>query len=129
MSHGSKRRWQERRDAQRQLLHPYVPYYVRQYVHARDRHKCHLCGLRVRYDVHVKHPWYVTVDHLIPRVEGGTNDLDNLGTAHRWCNQYRADRSLMNTPLYVGGPPESDDYGFAPRNTPFGICNPLAIGR
>lgn len=129
MSHGSKRRWQERRNAERQLLQPYVPYHTRLYVHDRDRHKCHLCGLRVRYDVYMKHPWYVTIDHLIPRSAGGTNDLHNLATAHHWCNEYRADRLLTGPVLYIGGPPESDTYGPVPVNTPFGISHPSQLQR
>ena len=29
------------------------------------------------------------LDHIIPVVEGGDDDPDNLRAAHRWCNQAR----------------------------------------
>jgi len=28
----------------------------------------------------------ITVEHIIPLRDGGTNDLANLGPAHTWCN-------------------------------------------
>lgn len=30
--------------------------------------------------------WSVTIEHLLPRAKGGTNALENLVLAHRWCN-------------------------------------------
>jgi hypothetical protein len=32
------------------------------------------------------HPLYVTAEHKTRRVDGGTNDLENIGLAHRLCN-------------------------------------------
>lgn len=49
----------------------------------RDRPPCHLCGLAGAD----------TVDHLVPLVEGGTNDRANLAPAHRACNSRR--RSVL----------------------------------
>jgi len=45
---------------------------------------CHLCGL----------PGAESVDHLVPRSKGGTNDRRNLAPAHISCNARRGDRSL-----------------------------------
>ena len=45
---------------------------------------CHLCGA----------PGAESVDHLIPRSKGGTNDLRNLAPAHISCNARRGARSL-----------------------------------
>lgn len=38
----------------------------------RDRGVCYICG----------QPGADTVDHVLPRWKGGTDDLDNLGSAH-----------------------------------------------
>jgi 5-methylcytosine-specific restriction protein A len=45
----------------------------------RDGHVCWLCG-RLGAD---------TVDHVIPRARGGTNEDDNLRAAHAKCNYGR----------------------------------------
>jgi len=47
---------------------------------------CHLCG----------HPGADTVDHIIPRSRGGTDDLDNLRPAHLSCNSARRDVALSS---------------------------------
>lgn len=40
---------------------------------------CHLCG----------YPGADTIDHLVPRVAGGDDSLDNLVPAHKSCNSAR----------------------------------------
>lgn len=40
---------------------------------------CHLCGM----------PGADTLDHLLPRSLGGTDDLENLAPAHKSCNSSR----------------------------------------
>lgn len=40
---------------------------------------CHLCGM----------PGANSIDHLVPRAAGGTDDLDNLRPAHSRCNSSR----------------------------------------
>jgi 5-methylcytosine-specific restriction endonuclease McrA len=59
---GSSRRWRK----------------VRAEVLERDRHTCHWCGGSAD-----------TVDHLIPRLFGGTDALDNLVAACGRCNTRR----------------------------------------
>ena len=46
---------------------------------ARDGYVCWLCGL----------PGADSVDHVIPRSRGGTDDDDNLRAAHLRCNSGR----------------------------------------
>lgn len=53
---------------------------------------CHLCGLPCRRDVGYLHPLFMTVDHVLPRSLGGTDDLANLRPAHRRCNLQRGAR-------------------------------------
>lgn len=45
---------------------------------------CHLCG----------QPGADTADHLVPRVAGGPNTLDNLAPAHQACNSARQAMTL-----------------------------------
>lgn len=61
---------------------------ARESIYERDGFDCHLCGHPVA-DVDDPHPWAPTLDHLVPRSLGGTNDPENLRTAHRWCNSVR----------------------------------------
>lgn len=49
---------------------------------------CHLC----LKPIETKEEY--SVDHIIPRSKGGTNDLDNLRPAHRKCNYSRNNRSI-----------------------------------
>jgi 5-methylcytosine-specific restriction endonuclease McrA len=35
-------------------------------------------------------PWAPSVDHIVPRALGGTNDRSNLRAAHQRCNQQAA---------------------------------------
>jgi 5-methylcytosine-specific restriction endonuclease McrA len=46
---------------------------------ARDEYVCWICGLGNAN----------TVDHVVRRRDGGTNDPDNLRAAHRSCNSKR----------------------------------------
>lgn len=45
---------------------------------------CHLCG----------RPGADTLDHIIPRSKGGTDELDNLMPAHKSCNSRRGAMDL-----------------------------------
>ena len=54
---------------------------------------CQICSEPV--DRHANHlsDWYPSLDHIIPRSNGGSDDISNLRTAHRWCNSVRGDLS------------------------------------
>lgn len=58
---------------------------VRAIVFARDRGLCHLCGKPVARES-------MSLDHVVPRSHGGTNDVANLRCAHLHCNQRRQNR-------------------------------------
>ena len=51
-------------------------------VFARDNYKCVRCGSGEK----------LTVDHVVPMVRGGTNDIDNLQTLCKSCNSKKCDR-------------------------------------
>lgn len=46
--------------------------------------KCLICGGPLRFDVITGEG--ATIEHILPRSLGGTNDLLNLGIAHEQCN-------------------------------------------
>lgn len=77
---------------------------VRQKVYDRDGLKCRYCG--VLCVIWVGPPFWrppapqnmATIDHVIPRVKGGGNNLENLATACRKCNHAKGDRGWPGMP-------------------------------
>lgn len=59
---------------------------------ARSGGTCWLCGEQVDLDGPRTAPAAPTVDHVVPRAEGGTSDPVNLRLAHRRCNGARGSR-------------------------------------
>jgi hypothetical protein len=59
---------------------------IREKLLKRDGDECWFCGKSLGADA--------TIEHLIPRVAGGTNALVNLALAHRLCNQKADDWPL-----------------------------------
>lgn len=55
---------------------------------------CHICGKDV--DKSLKYPdrFSPTVDHIIPVVDGGTNEITNLMLAHYSCNSARQNKNI-----------------------------------
>lgn len=58
-------------------------------VYERDRFICQICFIKVEPDAHVSSDTYPCLDHIDRQIEGGSDDPDNLRTAHRWCNAKR----------------------------------------
>jgi 5-methylcytosine-specific restriction endonuclease McrA len=56
---------------------------VRQWILQRDQHVCWLCGRKGAN----------SVDHVVPRERGGTDELGNLRAAHASCNSRRGART------------------------------------
>lgn len=56
-------------------------------IYIRDGFRCAYCGR----DLKDADPSEVTLDHLLPRVAGGSNQATNLITACRSCNSSRQD--------------------------------------
>jgi hypothetical protein len=57
-------------------------------LYLRDGFICLYCGMFL----HAAEPSFVTLDHLMPRSQGGTNDAHNLITACKSCNCARGHR-------------------------------------
>ena len=55
---------------------------------------CHLCGYPIRYDLPAPHRLSLSVDHIIARSAGGTNDPANTAPSHALCNSGRKDRDI-----------------------------------
>lgn len=56
----------------------------RKAIFTRDGHRCVYCGA-----THLP----LTIDHVIPRVRGGTNDWENLVCCCTKCNNFKGDRT------------------------------------
>ena len=90
-----KRRYRERvgvsyRRAPKDWIEPDV----RLALYERDDWVCHLCSSPVDRSAHFNDDLAPSLDHLVPRSKGGSNDPENLKTAHRGCNSARRDSDL-----------------------------------
>lgn len=61
-------------------------------LYIRDRFECLYCGR----DLRNAPPKVATLDHLLPRIAGGTNEATNLVTACVSCNSSRQDKPWMD---------------------------------
>lgn len=62
-----------------------IPASVRQYVFQRDNHQCKGCGQTAKETA-------LQIDHIIPIARGGTNDISNLQSLCKACNQRKSHR-------------------------------------
>lgn len=71
---------------------------------ARDEWLCQLCFRPVDYTADMLSNMYPSLDHIIPRSKGGSDDPSNLQLAHRICNSIRRDRPVWEVrhPLRLG---------------------------
>lgn len=67
----------------------------REAIRLRDGDRCWLCGRPMKFD-NPRRLTGATLDHVLPRSRGGSNDLANLKLAHRVCNERRADASEIH---------------------------------
>lgn len=72
-------------------------------IYERDGWVCQLCGDPVDRDLGPSDVWAATLDHIVPRSKGGSDDFDNLRLAHRWCNSVRGDETYYDESMLKAG--------------------------
>lgn len=60
-------------------------------IYVRDGWTCGICCEPVDPELPSNDVWGATLDHIVPRSQGGTDGATNLRLAHRWCNSVRGD--------------------------------------
>lgn len=68
---------------------------TRSAIYARDGHKCQYCGATRK----------LTIDHVIPKSRGGSDDWDNLVVACSSCNVKKGDKYLEQTGMMLARRP------------------------
>lgn len=73
--------------------------YTRQELWERDGGICYWCGLLAEYSFESRsNKVSFTVDHVVPLVRGGPDDLSNVVVAHLSCNQSHNRRLISELP-------------------------------
>lgn len=67
----------------------------------RDGGLCRRCQLEIDPRLHFTLPGALTIGHIRPLSQGGTNDTTNLASEHRRCNLAAGDRPdrAVSTPV------------------------------
>jgi 5-methylcytosine-specific restriction endonuclease McrA len=68
----------------------------------RDNWRCGICTGRIDKMLSHPNPGALSMDHIVPMAEGGTNDPANLRAVHLRCNLSRRDRGGDEQLLLVG---------------------------
>lgn len=76
---------------------------VRIAIYERDGWICQLCLEPVSPDSPPSDIWAATLDHIIPRSHGGSDEEDNLQLAHRWCNSVKGDGTYYDADILKVG--------------------------
>lgn len=64
-------------------------------IYERDGWVCGFCSGVVESTTKHPDPWAPSLDHIIPRSKGGSDEADNLRLVHRYCNGVRSDRDAL----------------------------------
>lgn len=54
--------------------------------------RCHICTLPINLALAYPHPLSLSLDHVLPRSRGGSDDVSNLRPVHLRCNLSRGAR-------------------------------------
>lgn len=83
----------QREKSQRRFV---VPKPVRYAIYERDGWRCQLCRKKVDPTLSHNAKWGPSLDHVVPRTQGGADTPDNLQLAHRHCNSVKCDGVWQN---------------------------------
>lgn len=72
----------------------WISFEDRRAIYVRDGWVCQICGEGTSRRFTAGDPWSPTLDHIVPRSRGGSDDAQNLRLAHSWCNSVRGDLSF-----------------------------------
>jgi len=72
----------------------------------RDGYKCGYCGCKLKPSAS-EHPHRATVDHILPRVQGGTSTFLNLVACCWQCNQTKRGRTPEQAGMKLAFKPQS----------------------
>lgn len=64
----------------------------------RTKPPCGICGGDIDYSLPYLHPGEFVVDHIVPLVLGGPDELANKQAAHRSCNRTKGGRPRREAP-------------------------------
>lgn len=67
-------------------------------IYERDGWVCWICGELTERFADVNSDFAPSLDHVVPRVHGGTHESENLRCAHRVCNAGRGAREVSHGP-------------------------------
>lgn len=73
--------------------------YTLAYIAQRDRYTCQLCHKRVAMTKAVPHFKAPTIDHVVPRADGGDDTRANVQLAHFICNSRKSSRGTQQLVL------------------------------
>lgn len=71
----------------------WISYEDRRSIYVRDAWTCQICREPTSRRYSASDPWSPTLDHVVPRSRGGSDDPTNLRLSHLWCNSVRGDLS------------------------------------
>src|ERR1700687_370344 len=79
----------------------------RRRIFMRDRYRCRYCGHDITLHFPYPHLRMLTVDHVVPKVAGGTDRFANLVTCCFACNNWKRNRDVAEflRDLYQNGEP------------------------
>lgn len=66
----------------------------RRRIFKRDRYRCCYCGFDMTLHFPYPHLGVLTIDHVVPKISGGTERMSNLVTCCFDCNNRKGNRSL-----------------------------------
>ena len=70
-------------------------------IYFRDSGLCQLCFGRIDTEVKYPDPWSLSLDHILPVSQGGTDAAYNLRATHLVCNVRRGDATLPPSRAYA----------------------------
>ena len=72
----------------------------RKLLYLQCRGVCPVCGRHLQITNPKNEETYMTIDHMVPKSKGGTNNIENIRPLCRACNNARGNRDIENLISY-----------------------------